>query len=96
VGGWIGKNCPGGWKGRNRDYNYGPFRLGIWECGQVEAKEGLGTISRVGREGVSMKMNRVGGKVVLGLITGDHFVCGFGTVGGTGAMELLGSIYPFV
>jgi hypothetical protein len=71
----------------------------VWRYGNVgrsSAKDGLATISRVGREVVSGNMNRVRGNAVLGTITGDHFVCGFGTVGRTGAMELLGYIYPVV
>jgi hypothetical protein len=62
--------------------------------GRSSAKEGLVTISPAGWEGGWAKMARIGGRAVLGTITGDHFVCGFVTVGRTRAMEGLGTIYP--
>jgi hypothetical protein len=54
--------------------------------------EGLGTISRAESEGGTGKMAWVGGRVGLGTITEDHFVCGLGNVGRPRALEGLGII----
>jgi hypothetical protein len=42
VGGGIGEYGLSGREGWKRDYNNGPFRLGIWECGQFDCEGGIG------------------------------------------------------
>jgi hypothetical protein len=54
--------------------------------------EALGSLSLAGWEGGSGKMSRVGGRVGLGTITKDHFVCRFGNVSRPCAKEGLVTI----
>jgi hypothetical protein len=50
-------------------------------------KKALGTLSRAGWEGGSGKMARVCGRVGLGTIINDNFVCQLGNVGRPHAKE---------
>jgi hypothetical protein len=56
----IGENGPGGWEGRNSDYNYGLFRFGIWECRQFECEGGIVDYFQ-GRVGRRIGENEPGG-----------------------------------
>jgi hypothetical protein len=56
VGRRIGKNETGGREGIIRDYNWGSFRLRIWECGKVEC-EGVIRDYIPGRVGLGIRGN---------------------------------------
>jgi hypothetical protein len=58
----------------------------------MRVKEGLGTTSQSGLEGGSGKISSVVGRGGIGILTMNHFICGFGNVGRTSVKEGLGTI----